>query len=62
MQPGNHIHIPKIVKEWKNELTHSQVDSNFGGWNPNGLLDFQKAFWKVKIHWIENFILPLGSS
>jgi hypothetical protein len=46
---------------WGNESTHSQVDSHFGNWNPYGVLNFQKISLGVKIHWIEDFIIPLES-
>jgi hypothetical protein len=49
-----------LLRVWRNEPTYSQVDSqvdsNFGIWNPYGVLNFQKGISKVKIHWIKNFL------
>ncbi len=39
---------------------HSQVNSHFGSWNPNGLSNFQKVIARVKTHWIEKFLTLLG--
>ncbi len=33
---------------WGNDPTHSQMDSHFGSWTPNGLSNLQKSIWKVK--------------
>jgi hypothetical protein len=38
---------------WRNEPTHSQVDSHFGSWNPYRILDFQRGILGVKTHWIK---------
>jgi hypothetical protein len=42
-----------------NEHSHSQVNSHFGSWSPNGLLNLQKAIARVKTHWIEKFFILL---
>jgi len=47
---------------WRNELTHYQVDSYFASWSLDGLPNFQKTFWGIKIHWIENFLMLLEKS
>jgi hypothetical protein len=38
------------------------MNSHFGCWNPNGLLNLHKAIAGVKIHCIEKFIISLESS
>jgi hypothetical protein len=47
---------------WRNEPTHSQMDSHFGSWNPFGVLNLQKGISRVKIHWIKKFLTSLKSS
>jgi hypothetical protein len=63
---GVTFHVPKSVEEcrkvWENEPSHSQVNSHFGSWSPNGLLNFKRAIAGVKTHWIEMFLISLESS
>jgi hypothetical protein len=40
---------------WGNEPPHSQVNSHFGSWSPDGFLNFHRAIVGVKTHWIEEF-------
>ncbi len=44
-----------LLGMWRNEPTHSQVDSHFGSWNPYGIPNFQKNISRVKTHWIKKF-------
>jgi hypothetical protein len=50
------------VWEYGNEPPHSQMDSHFGSWSPNGVPNFQRAFAGVKTHWIEALLISLESS
>jgi hypothetical protein len=60
MKPGSHISCSrKCGRVWRNEPPHSQVNSHFGSWNPNGLPNFQRAIIKVKTHWNEEFLISL---
>jgi hypothetical protein len=55
-------HAPKSARECeRNEPSHSQMNSHFGSWSPNGLSNFQKAIARVKTHWIEEFFISLES-
>jgi hypothetical protein len=59
---GSHISCSQECKRVRgNEPSHSQVNSHFGIWSPNGFPNFQKAIAKVKTHWIEEFFVSLGS-
>jgi hypothetical protein len=58
----SHSHSQECERMWRNEPTHSQVDSHFGGWSPYKVLDFQRVISRAKIHWIEEFIISLESS
>jgi hypothetical protein len=58
----SHSHFQKCKRVWRNESTHSQVDSHFGNWNPSGLPNIHRAVWKIKIHLIENFLIPFERS
>jgi hypothetical protein len=49
-----------LLGVWRNEPTHSQVDSNFGSWNPYGIPNFHKGMLRVKIHWIKKFFILLN--
>jgi hypothetical protein len=63
--PGVAFHAPRRLKIWENvriEPPHSQVNSHFGSWNPNGPPNLQGAIAGVKIHWIEKFFTSLESS
>jgi hypothetical protein len=46
---------------WRNEPTHSQVDSHFGSWNPYVVLDFQRGILGVKTRWIKKFLISWES-
>jgi len=60
VKPGSYISCSwECRRVWSNEPPHSQVNSHFRNWNPNGLLNLQRAFIGVKIHWIENFLISL---
>jgi hypothetical protein len=62
-KPGSHISCSQECKRvWGNEPSHSQINSHFGSWSPNGLLNFQKAIVEVKTHWIKMFLISLESS
>jgi hypothetical protein len=45
--------------ECENEHSHSQVNSHFASWSPDGLPNFQRAIAKVKTHCIEEFFISL---
>jgi hypothetical protein len=47
---------------WGNEPSHFLVNSHFGSSSPNGFSKFQKEISRVKIHWIETFLISLESS
>jgi len=38
------------------------MNFDFGSWNLDGLLNFQKVIAGVKIHWIDDFFISLESS
>ncbi len=38
------------------------MNSHFGTWSPNGLLNLQKAIIEVKINWIKEFLVLLKRS
>jgi hypothetical protein len=62
---GHESHIScsrKCKRVWGNEPSHFQVNSHFGSWSPDGLLNFQRAIAGVKIHWIKNFLISLKRS
>jgi len=52
-------HVPGSVGEWGNEPSHSQVNSHFRSWGPNGLLNLQRAMTGIKTHWIEMFLISM---
>ncbi len=53
---GGHISCSRECKKmWRNEPSHSQVNSYFGSWSSNGLPNLQRAIVSVKIHWIKKF-------
>ncbi len=59
------IHIScsrECGKMWRNELPHSQMNSHFGSWSPNGVLNFQREIARVKTHFIEKLFISLESS
>jgi hypothetical protein len=49
----------ECTKMWGNEPSHSQMNSHFGSWNLDGLLNLQRAISRVKIHYVETFFIPL---
>jgi hypothetical protein len=55
----SHFMLRECKKMWGNEPPPSLVNSHFGSWNPNGLLNLQRAIAKVKTHWIEKFLISL---
>ncbi len=60
-----HFMLPKVWecgKVWENEPPHSQVNSHFGNWSPNGLSNLQRVISGVKTHWIEYLFIWLKSS
>jgi hypothetical protein len=62
-EPENHISCSQECKKmWGNEPSHIQMNSHFGSWSPNGLLNFQRAIARVKTHWIEAFRISLETS
>ncbi len=44
------------MREW---TPHSQTNSHFGNWNPNGFPNFHRVVSRVKTHWIEKLFIPL---
>jgi len=60
---GSNISCSRECKRmWRNEPSHSQVNSHFGSWSLNELPNFQRAISGVKTHWIETFLISLKSS
>jgi hypothetical protein len=51
----------KNVKECEDEDSHSQMNSHFGSWSPNGLPNLQKVIAEVKTPRIEKFFISLES-
>jgi hypothetical protein len=39
--------VQESAREW---TPHSQMNSHFGSWSPNGLLNFQRAITRAKTH------------
>jgi hypothetical protein len=54
--------FPECQRVWRNEPTHSLMDSHLGNWSPYGTLNFQKMILRVKTHWIEEFLTLLEIS
>ncbi len=51
---GSHISCSQEWRRvWGNEPSHSQMNSHFGSWGPNGVPNLQRAITWVKIQWIE---------
>jgi len=62
-KPGSHITYSwECKKVWESEHSHSQGNSHFGRWSPNGLLKLQKAIARVKTQWLVAFFISLESS
>ncbi len=56
-------HAPGIVGECEGRNPHTpKWAPDFGNWNPNGLLNFQRVIAGVKTHWIEASFISLESS
>jgi hypothetical protein len=48
-KPGSHIPCSREYKRvWVNEPSHSQVNSHFGSWSPNGLLNLLEGNYKCQ--------------
>jgi len=45
-----------------NEPPHSEMNSHFGSWNPNGVPNLQRVIIGAKTHWIKEFLILLESS
>jgi hypothetical protein len=45
----------------EDELSHSQMNSHVGSWNPCGLPELQRAITKEKIPCLEEFFISLES-
>ncbi len=43
-----------------NERPHSQMNSHFESWSPNGLPNIHRAIVEIKTHWIEKLFISLG--
>jgi hypothetical protein len=57
---GRHIlYSWECRRMWENEPSHSQMNSHFESWSPNGFLNFQRAISGDKTHWIEDFFISL---
>jgi hypothetical protein len=62
-EPKSHISCSQECKRvWGNEPSHSQMNSHFGNWSPNGLPNLQRVIIRVKTHWIEMFFISLKRS
>jgi hypothetical protein len=60
-KPGSHISCSRECRKmWRDEHSHSQMNSHFGTWSPNGLPNHQWAIVGVKNHWIEEFLISLN--
>jgi hypothetical protein len=59
----SHISCSRECKRvWGNESSHSQMNSHFGNWSPNGLPNLQTEILGVKTHYIKEFLISLKSS
>ncbi len=46
---GSHVSCSQECRRmWGNEPSHSQANTHFGSWNPNGLLNLQSAIARIK--------------
>jgi hypothetical protein len=62
-KPMSHISCSRECgRVWENEPSHSQLNSHFGNWSFDGLLNLQRAIAGVKTHWIEEFFISLKNS
>jgi hypothetical protein len=59
-------HTPGSVRKcegvWGSEPSHSQDDSHFGRWSPNGLPKLQRAITRVKTQFLVALFISLESS
>ncbi len=64
--PGVTSHTPRSVRKcegvWGSEPSHSQDNSHFGRWNPDGLLKLQRTIAGVKTQWLVAFFISLENS
>ncbi len=61
-KPGSHItYSRECSKVWGSEPSHSQGNSHFGRWSPNGVPKLQRATLGVKTQWIVAFFILLKS-
>ncbi len=51
-----------LLRMWKNQPTHFQLNSHIRSWNPYGVLNIQKGILGVKTYWIKEFFVPLEIS
>jgi hypothetical protein len=59
-EPKSHISCSREYKRVRgNDPPHSQMNSHFGSWSPDGFLNLQRAISKVKTHWIETLPISL---
>jgi hypothetical protein len=60
---GSHITYSRECKKmWGNEPSHSQGNSHFGRWTPDGLPKLQRVIWRVKTQWFMALFISLESS
>jgi hypothetical protein len=55
-------HIPGSKRKCEGVNSHSQGNSHFGKWNPDGLSKLQRAIWGVKTQWLMTFFISSESS
>jgi predicted RNA-binding protein with PUA domain len=63
--PGVTLHAPGRLRVWESgkiEFPHPQVNSHFGSWSPDGLLNLQRVIARAKTHQIEEFLISLEGS
>jgi hypothetical protein len=60
---GLTFHAPWSVGECEGMNFHTpKVNSHFGSWSFDGLLNFQSMIVGVKNHWIKKFLISLKRS
>ncbi len=57
---SHHI-LPGVWEVWGSEHSHSQSNSHFGRWSPDGVPKLQRAIVGVKTQWIVTFFISLES-
>ncbi len=64
--PGVTSHTPGSARKCEgvrgSEHSHSQGNSHFGRWSPDGLPKLQRAIARVKTQWLVAFFISLESS